>query len=116
MGHDATLELGQSLTVWADTQSTKYKSRVESGIIDPGSPIVRYRPPEALSVDAVTSATSKYFADRGLMHTYQAGRRVDTTNLHLAEWFDCIRNGGETSCNIEQGFFRFFDVRDRGMG
>ena len=104
MGHDATLELGQSLTVWADTQSTKYKSRVESGIIDPGSPIVRYRPPEALSVDAVTSATSKYFADRGLMHTYQAGRRVDTTNLHLAEWFNCIRNGGETSCNIEQGF------------
>jgi len=104
MGHDATLEIGQSLTIWADSQSTKYKSRIESGIIDPASPMVRFRPPDQVTVDAITSATSKYFADRGLMYTYLAGRRVDTTNLHISEWLDCIRNGGETSCNIEQGF------------
>jgi hypothetical protein len=104
MGHDATLELGQTLSVWADSDSTKYKGRIESGIIDPASPIVRYRPPENQSVDAVTSATSKYFADRGLMYTYQSGKRVDTTHLHLGEWLDCIRNGGNPSCNIYQGF------------
>jgi len=55
-------------------------------------------------VDAMTSATSKYFADRGLMYTYRGGRRVDTTHLHIAEWLDCIRNGSKTSCDIEQGF------------
>ncbi len=104
MGHDATMELGQSLTVWVDNQSTQYKSRVESGIINPASPIVRYKPPDVQSFDAVTSATSKYFADRGLIHTYQGGRRVDTTNLHLDEWLDCIRNGGKPSCDIDQGF------------
>ena len=104
MGHDATMELGQSLTIWADSQSTVYKSRIESGIIDPASPMIRFRPPDKITVDAITSATSKYFADRGLTYTYQAGRRVDTSNLHLAEWLECIRNGGETSCNIEKGF------------
>jgi predicted dehydrogenase len=103
MGSDATLELGKSLTVWADSDSVKYKNRIESGIIDPDKPIINYNT-ENLEIDALTSATSKYFADRGLMYTYQGGKRYDTTNLHLAEWLDCIRNGGTTSCNIEQGF------------
>jgi predicted dehydrogenase len=103
MGSDATMELGKSLTVWADSQSTKYKNRIESGIIDPNTPMVNYNH-ENLEVDALTSATSKYFADRGLMYTYQGGRRYDTTNLHLADWLNCIRNGGTPSCDIDQGF------------
>jgi len=103
MGHDATIELGQSMAVWAESQSTKYRSRIEAGIIDPNSPIVNYSPSQQ-NLDAITSATSKYFADRGLMYTYQEGRRVDTTNLHLGEWLNCIRNGGATSCNIDQAF------------
>lgn len=103
MGSDATLELGKALTVWADSQSTKYKNRIESGIIDPNKPIVNYNI-DNLELDALTSATSKYFADRGLMYTYQDGRRYDTTHLHLAEWLNCIRNGGVPSCNINQGF------------
>jgi predicted dehydrogenase len=103
MGSDATLELGRALTVWADSDSAKYKNRIESGIIDPDKPIVNYNT-ENLEIDALTSATSKYFADRGLMYTYQDGRRYDTTNLHLAEWLNCIRKGGIPSCNIDQGF------------
>ena len=103
MGHDASLELGQSLTIWADSQSSKYRSRIETGIIDPASPLVRFRPQE-FEADAITSATSKYFADRGLMYTYLGGKRVDTTNLHLAEWLHAINTAGETSCGIEQGF------------
>jgi len=103
MGSDATLELGKSLTVWADSQSTKYKNRIESGIINPDTPLVNYNP-ENLEIDALTSATSKYFADRGLMYTYQGGRRYDTTNLHLADWLNCIRNGGTPDCDINQGF------------
>jgi predicted dehydrogenase len=104
MGHDATMELGQSLSVWADRNSTQYKSRIESGIIDPSTPLARYRTPAGNQVDAVTSATAKYFADRGLMYTYRSGKRADTTNLHLADWLGCIRNGGEPGCGIEQGF------------
>jgi hypothetical protein len=103
MGKDATLELGKSLTVWAESDSTKYKNRIESGIIDPNKPIINYNT-ENLEIDALTSATSKYFAERGLMYTYQDGRRYDTTHLHLAEWLDSIRVGGIPSCNIEKGF------------
>ena len=103
MGSDATMELGKSLTVWADSDSVKYKNRIEAGIIDLNKPIANYDTGN-LEIDALTSATAKYFADRGLMYTYQGGRRYDTSHLHLAEWLGCIRNGGTTSCNIEQGF------------
>jgi hypothetical protein len=65
---------------------------------------VRYRPPDELAPDAVSSATGKYFADRGLVYTFVSGKRVDTTHLHLAEWLKAIRNGGRTSCSIEAGF------------
>jgi predicted dehydrogenase len=103
MGREATLELGRILSVWVDKQSIKYKSRIESGIIDPSSPLVNYLK-HLDSVDAVSSATSKYFADRGLDMTYSGGNRVSTTHLHLAEWLRCIRTGSNTSCNIERGF------------
>jgi predicted dehydrogenase len=103
MGTDATLELGRILSVWVDKQSIKYKSRLESGIIDPSSPLVNYIKPMD-SVDAVSSATSKYFADRGLDLTYSGGKAVNTTSLHLAEWLRCIRSGRLTSCNIDRGF------------
>jgi len=103
MGHDATIELGRTLSIWADSQSTKYKDKIGDGIIDTSSPIIRYRPGQK-DVDAITSATSKYFADRGLMFTYKDGKRVDATNLHIHEWLNAIRTGGGTSCNIDRGF------------
>jgi len=103
MGTDATLELGRILSVWVDKQSIKYKSRINAGMIDPSAPFVNYeREPD--SVDAVSSATSKYYADRGLAHTYRDGLEFNTTRLHLAEWLHCIRRGGQTSCNIDRGF------------
>jgi hypothetical protein len=52
----------------------------------------------------VTSATAEYFASRGLLYTYRGGRRVSAYHLHIGEWLDAIRNGGDTSCNIERGF------------
>lgn len=103
MGREATLELGRILSVWVDKQSIKYKSRIQTGIIDPTSPLVNYLKPLD-SVDAVSSATSKYFADRGLEMTYSGGRAVNTTYLHLSEWIRCIRTGSTTSCNIDRGF------------
>jgi len=52
----------------------------------------------------VTSATAQYFASRGLLYTYRGGRRVSAYHLLIGEWLDVIRNGGQTSCNIERGF------------
>ena len=81
MGRDATLELGRILSVWVDKQSIKYKSRIEAGIIDPSAPFVNYQK-DPNTVDAVSSATSKYYADRGLDHTYREGKVVNPTQLH----------------------------------
>lgn len=103
MGRDASLELGRILSVWVDKKSIKYKSRIEAGIIDPSAPFVNYMR-EQQGVDAISSATAKYYADRGLESTYRSGRQLSTTRLHLAEWLDCIRNNGKTSCNIDRGF------------
>ncbi len=103
MGHDGTMELGSSMTIYADHGSTRYREKLEAGIIDPDLPIFSYTP-GLKNVDAITSPTEQYFAGRGLMYTYRGGKRVDTTYLHIREWLDCIRNGGTTSCNIEEAF------------
>jgi hypothetical protein len=60
--------------------------------------------PTSGKIDAVTSATEKYYAARGLTTTTINGRNVDVTHLHIKEWIDCIRNGGTTSANIDMGF------------
>lgn len=103
MGHDATMELGNRLTIYADPQSTRYSDMIREGKIDPSVPIYQYDP-AAMGVDAITSATAKYFADKGLLWTYRDGKRVDSTFLHLREWLSCIRNGGKPSCGIDEGF------------
>lgn len=103
MGHDASMELGNMVTIYADPRSTKYKDLIKENRVDPSVPIYQYDP-SANGVDAVTSATAKYFANKGLLWTYRDGKRVDSTFLHLREWMSCIRNGGEPSCGITEGF------------
>ncbi len=103
MGHDGWMEMGQTLTIYADPRSTRYAEKINDGIIDPNNPIYSYIPGKK-NVDAVTSATERYFAGRGLLYTYRGGKRVDTTHLHIKEWLDCIREGKQPSCNIDQGF------------
>ena len=103
MGHDATMELGNKLTIFVDPQSTRYRSLIEEGKMNPSIPVYQYDP--AISgVDGISSATSKYFADKGLLWTYRDGKRVDSTFLHLREWLSVIRNGGKPSCGIKEGF------------
>ncbi len=103
MGHDGTMELSNSVTVYADARSSKYADLIKEKRIDASEPIYVYDP--ALNqTDAVTSATAKYFADKGLLYTYRDGKRVDPTFLHMREWLSCIRNGGSPSCGIKEGF------------
>jgi predicted dehydrogenase len=103
MGHDATLELGNDLTVRAEANSTRYKGLIEDQVIDPDVPMYAYDPSSG-RIDAVTGATAKYFADKGLLYTWRDGKRVDSTFLHLREWLSGIRNGDPVSCGIEEGF------------
>jgi predicted dehydrogenase len=103
MGHDAHMRVSGSLSVQADHDSTRYEQKIKDGLIDPSQPMFTYRP-GFKGIDAVTSATEQYFASRGLLYTYRGGRRVSAYHLLIAEWLDVIRNGGETSCNIERGF------------
>jgi predicted dehydrogenase len=103
MGHDASMKVSGSLSVQADGDSTRYEQKIKDGLIDPSQPMFTYRP-GFKGIDAVTSATEQYFASRGLLYTYRGGRRVSAYHLLIAEWLDVIRNGGETSCNIERGF------------
>ena len=103
MGRDASLELGRILSVWADSNSIKYKSRIEAGTMDTSTPFVNYMKDQN-QLDAVSSATSKYFADRGLVYTDKDGRQQSTTCLHLEEWLDCIRSGRMPSCHVDRGF------------
>ncbi|MGQ1785306.1 MULTISPECIES: Gfo/Idh/MocA family protein [unclassified Saccharicrinis] len=105
MGHDATMHVGNTLEINVDPNSTRYKEKIKNGLMDPGKPIFSYTPGKN-KVDAITSATEKYFAGRGLLYTYRDGKQVDTTHLHLREWLDCIRlnNGTQPSCNIDRAF------------
>ena len=103
MGHDASMELGSAINITADGESTRYKKQIEAGLIDLSVPMVSLNPSSG-KIDAVTSATEKYYAARGLTSTSINGRQVDVTHLHIKEWIDCIRNGGTPSANIERAF------------
>lgn len=109
MGHDGYMELSDTLSIYADRESTKYKEKIDKKIITPSLPIYTYIPGRN-NVDGIASATEKYFASRGLLYTYRGGKRVDTTHLHIKEWVDCIRESiakgtlVQPSCNIDQGF------------
>lgn len=102
MGHDATMELGSALTITIDGASTQYKDKIASGEIKPGEPFYKYVP--GRSIDALSSATEMYFAERGLLFSYVKGKRYNTTFLHIREWLECIRQGLQPSCGIKESF------------
>ena len=103
MGHDASMELGRTVKISADYNSTKYKKSIENGSIEVGTPMLTIDPGSG-KIDAVTTASEKYYASRGLTSTVINGRPIDVTHLHLKEWMDCIRTGNEPSGNIERAF------------
>ncbi len=103
MGHDATMEIGRSITISADPQSDMYRKQIESGEIQSGKPFYSYTPGQK-DIDAISSATQLYFAERGLLYSYVKGKRYNTTFLHMKEWIDAIRSDGKVSCGIDEAF------------
>jgi predicted dehydrogenase len=98
MGSDAWMKLGMNIYVVPDRHSKAYKKQLEVKQMSPSIPFISYTPGEG--IDAVTSASDQYYARQGLIYTYKGGKKIDVTYLHLKEWLDCIRDGGEPSCNI----------------
>lgn len=105
MGHDAYMELDETLLIMADPKSTRYAEKIGQGLIEPHQPLFSYVPGQD-KVDAITSPTEKYFAERGLLYTYRDGKTYDTSHLHLREWINYIRkgDGSQPSCDIDQAF------------
>jgi predicted dehydrogenase len=102
MGHDGSMEIGNNVKVMIDANSTRFQDKISEGVIEPATPIISYTP-GSKEIDAITSATEKYYAMRGLTYTYRGGERVNTSHLHLKEWLDCIRHGDTPSCSIDKG-------------
>ncbi len=103
MGHDATMEVDSSIFITADPQSELYRKQIDSGEITTDKPFYSYTPGQK-DLDAISSPTQLYFAQRGLLYSYVNGKRYNTTFLHLKEWIDAIRTDSETSCGIEEAF------------
>ncbi len=100
MGRDATMEVGGSLIITPDPSSSRYKKEMDTGVLDASQPLVALGP-DARKVDALTSATAKYYAERGLSKTMINGEQLDLTYLHIKDWLNAIRFGGRTSCPID---------------
>ena len=95
MGEDGTMNVGGDVAVYPELRSPKYKDA------NPLKPIYSFTPGQ--DIDAVTSASEVYFAKKGLLNTFRYGRQIDTLHLHVKEWLNCIRTGGQTSCHIGHG-------------
>jgi len=102
-GRDASMTVGGDLSVTPDIKSERYADLLERGLVDSSRPMLEITQGSDLSspIDAVTSASIRYYASRGLTTTSIFGRMYDVTHLHLKEWLDCIRHGGTPSGNIE---------------
>jgi len=102
MGHDATMRLSNTLEISIDQESTRYEKEIASGMFDTAQPMLAFNP-GSNRLDAITSASEKYYASRGLYYTYHRGRMVDTTHLHLKEFLNAIRYATPVSVSIEKG-------------
>ena len=102
-GHDAMMEIGSEIKVHADKNSERFRKMIGEGAIDPNTPMFAYRS-GAGKIDAITSATEKFYAARGLLYTYKDGKKVDVSHLHLKNWLDSIRTDVTPVCNIDRAF------------
>lgn len=103
MGDEASLEIGNILNLTVDSRSGMYKEYIEKDAVVPNQAIGITSDFQA-QVDAVSSATEKYFASRGLLYTSKDGRLIDTAHLHLANWLHGVRTGASVSCGIDEAF------------
>jgi predicted dehydrogenase len=96
LGSRGTMEVNVGLALYPDSRGENGETR------DTDVPFFTYHP-GSTAVDAITSASVQYYEDRGFGYSYDSGKRIDATYLHVKEWLHCIRNGGEPSCSVQKG-------------
>jgi len=103
-GKDASMTIGGDLSLTPDGSSERYAGMLEKGMVETSRPMLEILQGSNLSdaVDAASSASTAYYAARGLTTTAIDGRVWDVAQLHLKEWLDCIRTGETPSANIEK--------------
>lgn len=98
LGSEARMDVDREIRLFKDNRSERY----ENVKTLPGEPMYHYEANK--DVDAATSATAHAYIAGGYGPTYIDGKVIDATFLHLKEWFNAIRTGAKTSCNIDIGF------------
>ena len=83
MGRDASMEIGGSLKVIADGDSERYKDVLNRNIIDSKKPFVSVGANK--NIDGITSATEKYYVDRGLTEVSFNGKSQDGPSAPLKQ-------------------------------
>jgi predicted dehydrogenase len=101
-GNEAYMEVGDGVIMEADNNSEQYASIVKQNTSP--SPLLLSFDPSSANVDGSTSATQKFYNRQGVLYTYINHEMIDVTYLHIKEWVDCIREGGQPSCDIDAGF------------
>lgn len=105
LGSEAAMDLTEGIQVFADSSSKRFQDALETGQIEVDRPIVSYLPGGDWQLEAITSATRRWTLAKGLLYTLTpTGEIVNTTYLHLRDWFEAIREGRPTSCNEEIAF------------
>lgn len=103
MGHDASMELGGDIKLSVDRESTRFQEGIAAGVLDTSGPALSFNP-NAGKIDAISSASERYYASRGLTNTRINGLNIDVTHLHLREWIHCIRENMTPSTHIELAY------------
>ncbi|MBN2355478.1 Gfo/Idh/MocA family oxidoreductase [candidate division KSB1 bacterium] len=104
-GSDAWMKLGMDIHVIVDRHSKRFKTKIADGLMKPSIPFLSYTPGANLGqFDMITSASQRYYVSQGLVYTYQDGKKIDVTYLHVKEWLDCIRTAAIPSCDIDHAF------------
>jgi predicted dehydrogenase len=105
-GKDAWMSIGGDLSLTPDRNSEKYADMIKKGLVNHWSPMIEIKKGSGsiTALDAVSSATTKYYEDRGLVSTNIGGQTWDLAHLHLKEWINCIRHGGTPSSDIEKAY------------
>jgi predicted dehydrogenase len=105
-GKDATMAIGGNMSITPDKESTQYKKLLDQKLVRSSEPMLEIRKGQNLknAVDAVSSASTSFYAERGLISTQIGGIEWDLAHLHLKDWIDCIRHGGTPSANIEVAY------------
>lgn len=103
LGTEAMLDISNSVEMYVDASSQRYKEELSLGRITPEEPVYTFIPGKK-EVDVVSTATERYFARRGLLYAYVGEKKYNTTLLHIYEWMDAIHNHKPTSCGIKEAF------------